>query len=186
MNLGNLLLAILEQRTQTGYDLTNRTMPESGAWQASHQQVYRELGRMTEKGLVSHEIEAQDGKPDRKKYSITQGGERVLNLLRNESTCDILSIIRSPASVMLEIGSETYFKSYIEKLNQEITQLKEKLNAHQKEKGVFCDNFTLHVERDIDVRKAELKFAERSLSMITSSNIATENAAWNLAKPFIF
>ncbi|EPE6902729.1 PadR family transcriptional regulator [Vibrio alginolyticus] len=177
MNLGNLLLAILEQRTQTGYDLTNRTMPESGAWQASHQQVYRELGRMTEKGLVSHEIEAQDGKPDRKKYSITQGGERVLNLLRNESTCDILSIIRSPASVMLEIGSETYFKSYIEKLNQEITQLKEKLNAHQKEKGVFCDNFTLHVERDIDMRKAELKFAERSLSMITSSNIATENAA---------
>ncbi|HHF3067229.1 PadR family transcriptional regulator [Vibrio alginolyticus] len=177
MNLGNLLLAILEQRTQTGYDLTNRTMPESGAWQASHQQVYRELGRMTEKGLVSHEIEAQDGKPDRKKYSITQGGERVLNLLRNESTCDILSIIRSPASVMLEIGSETYFKSYIEKLNQEITQLKEKLNTHQKEKGVFCDNFTLHVERDIDVRKAELKFAERSLSMITSSNIATENAA---------
>lgn len=177
MNLGNLLLAILEQRTQTGYDLTNRTMPESGAWQASHQQVYRELGRMTEKGLVSHEIEAQDGKPERKKYSITQGGERVLNLLRNESTCDILSIIRSPASVMLEIGSETYFKSYIEKLNQEITQLKEKLNAHQKEKGVFCDNFTLHVERDIDVRKAELKFAERSLSMITSSNIATENAA---------
>ncbi|HHX8553535.1 PadR family transcriptional regulator [Vibrio diabolicus] len=177
MNLGNLLLTILEQRTQTGYDLTNRTMPESGAWQASHQQVYRELGRMTEKGLVSHEIEAQDGKPDRKKYSITQGGERVLNLLRNESTCDILSIIRSPASVMLEIGSETYFKSYIEKLNQEITQLKEKLNAHQKEKGVFCDNFTLHVERDIDVRKAELKFAERSLSMITSSNIATENAA---------
>ncbi|EHA1205728.1 TPA: PadR family transcriptional regulator [Vibrio alginolyticus] len=177
MNLGNLLLAILEQRTQTCYDLTNRTMPESGAWQASHQQVYRELGRMTEKGLVSHEIEAQDGKPDRKKYSITQGGERVLNLLRNESTCDILSIIRSPASVMLEIGSETYFKSYIEKLNQEITQLKEKLNAHQKEKGVFCDNFTLHVERDIDVRKAELKFAERSLSMITSSNIATENAA---------
>ncbi|EGQ9098839.1 TPA: PadR family transcriptional regulator [Vibrio alginolyticus] len=177
MNLGNLLLAILEQRTQTGYDLTNRTMPESGAWQASHQQVYRELGRMTEKGLVSHEIEAQDGKPDRKKYSITQGGERVLNLLRNESTCDILSIIRSPASVMLEIGSETYFKSYIEKLNQEITQLKEKLNAHQKEKGVFCDNFTLHVERDIDVRKVELKFAERSLSMITSSNIATENAA---------
>ncbi|EHD0131741.1 MULTISPECIES: PadR family transcriptional regulator [Vibrio] len=177
MNLGNLLLAILEQRTQTGYDLTNRTMPESGAWQASHQQVYRELGRMTEKGLVSHEIEAQDGKPDRKKYSITQGGERVLNLLRNESTCGNLSIIRSPASVMLEIGSETYFKSYIEKLNQEITQLKEKLNAHQKEKGVFCDNFTLHVERDIDVRKAELKFAERSLSMITSSNIATENAA---------
>ncbi|EOX4439008.1 PadR family transcriptional regulator [Vibrio alginolyticus] len=177
MTLGNLLLAILEQRTQTGYDLTNRTMPESGAWQASHQQVYRELGRMTEKGLVSHEIEAQDGKPDRKKYSITQGGERVLNLLRNESTCGNLSIIRSPASVMLEIGSETYFKSYIEKLNQEITQLKEKLNAHQKEKGVFCDNFTLHVERDIDVRKAELKFAERSLSMITSSNIATENAA---------
>ncbi|EJL8716037.1 PadR family transcriptional regulator [Vibrio alginolyticus] len=177
MNLGNLLLAILEQRTQTGYDLTNRTMPESGAWQASHQQVYRELGRMTEKGLVSHEIEAQNGKPDRKKYSITQGGERVLNLLRNESTCGNLSIIRSPASVMLEIGSETYFKSYIEKLNQEITQLKEKLNAHQKEKGVFCDNFTLHVERDIDVRKAELKFAERSLSMITSSNIATENAA---------
>ncbi len=177
MNLGNLLLAILEQRTQTGYDLTNRTMPESGAWQASHQQVYRELGRMTEKGLVSHEIEAQDGKPDRKKYSITQGGERVLNLLRNESTCGNLSIIRSPASVMLEIGSETYFKSYIEKLNQEITQLKEKLNAHQKEKGVFCDNFTLHVERDIDVRKAELKFAERALSMITSSNIATENAA---------
>lgn len=177
MTLGNLLLAILEQKTQTGYDLTNKAMPESGAWQASHQQVYRELNRMAEKGLVSHELEAQDGKPDRKNYTLTQDGEHVLNLLRNESTCGDLSIIRSPASVMLEIGSETYFKSYMEKLNQEIAQLKEKLNAHQKEKGVFCDNFTLHVERDIDMRKAELKFAERSLSMITSSSITTEDAA---------
>ncbi len=39
MTLGNLLLSILEQKTQTGYDLTNKSMPESGAWQASHQQV---------------------------------------------------------------------------------------------------------------------------------------------------
>ncbi|MCZ6338145.1 PadR family transcriptional regulator [Vibrio parahaemolyticus] len=177
MTLGNLLLSILEQKTQTGYDLTNKSMPESGAWQASHQQVYRELNRMAEKGLVSHELEAQDGKPDRKNYTLTQDGEHVLNLLRNESVCRDLSIIRSPASVMLEIGSETYFKSYIEKLNQEIAQLKEKLTAHQKEKGVFCDNFTLHVERDIDMRKAELKFAERSLSMIASSSITTEDAA---------
>ncbi|EJS2612096.1 PadR family transcriptional regulator [Vibrio alginolyticus] len=176
MILGNLLLAILDQETQTGYDLTNRTMPESGAWQASHQQVYRELGRMTEKGLVSREIEVQECKPDRKNYSLTLDGKRVLNLLRHESTCNSLPAIRCPASVMLEIGSENYFKSYIEKLHQEITQLKEKLNAHQKEKGVSCDNFTLHVERDIDIRKAELKFAKRSLSMITSSNIATESA----------
>lgn len=61
----------------TGYDLTKHVR---AAW--SHQQVYRELGKLEAAGYLDHSVKYNNGKPDSKPYSITQLGKMaVLNYL---------------------------------------------------------------------------------------------------------
>lgn len=50
--------------SMTGYDLT-KIIPNT-----SHQQIYRELNKLTSLGYVKFEIEPQLDKPDKKNYSV--------------------------------------------------------------------------------------------------------------------
>ncbi|MDP6484363.1 MAG: PadR family transcriptional regulator [Nitrospinota bacterium] len=73
------LLELLSDRPLTGYDLTKRF----GAsliffWHAGHTQIYRELKRMEGEGWVVSRCEIQDGRPNRKVYSVTEKGKEAL------------------------------------------------------------------------------------------------------------
>jgi len=75
MTLRDVLLAELSKRPNTGYGLNRRLRDElSHIWHARLQQVYRELGRLQEEGLVRVECLAQGNRPDKKRYSLTQAG----------------------------------------------------------------------------------------------------------------
>lgn len=79
MSLPHVILTVLSTRDATGYDITKEFSATIGYfWKASHQQVYRELNKMAEQGLVTCVLEPQDGKPDRKVYSITEIGRSTL------------------------------------------------------------------------------------------------------------
>ncbi len=71
------LLGLLTYRDMTGYDL-NKAFESSlqFMWNAKASQIYRELGKMEDEGLVTSHIEAQHKKFDRKVYSITSSGKR--------------------------------------------------------------------------------------------------------------
>ncbi len=75
MSLCYAVLAGLANSPKTGYDLTKGFQGSIGFfWNATHQQIYRELERVRQQGWVSMEVEPQEGKPDRKLYSITSSG----------------------------------------------------------------------------------------------------------------
>lgn len=79
MSLPHVILTILSTRNATGYDITKEFSSTVGYyWKASHQQVYRELNKMALQDLVTCTVEPQDGKPDRKVYSITETGRKAL------------------------------------------------------------------------------------------------------------
>lgn len=64
----------------TGYDVKARL--EAGAahfWHASYSQIYAELRRLTELGLVSEKHVRQDTRPDKRVYTITAQGRRALS-----------------------------------------------------------------------------------------------------------
>ncbi|CAM3900073.1 PadR family transcriptional regulator [Tsukamurella ocularis] len=80
MALEHALLVSLSERSGTGYQLTRRFDRSIGHWwRASHQQIYKTLARMTTSGLVTYVEQAQDGKPDKKVYSITDTGRKTLS-----------------------------------------------------------------------------------------------------------
>jgi DNA-binding PadR family transcriptional regulator len=79
MALGNVLLVALFHNEATGYEITREFDSTLGHfWQASHQQVYRELGKLESEGLVAYRDIQQEGRPDKKRYRLTAKGRRAL------------------------------------------------------------------------------------------------------------
>lgn len=79
MALREVILTVLTQGRMTGYEITkNFDDVLSYFWRASHQQVYRELGRLSDDGCVAHELVEQDGKPNKKIYRLTDRGREEL------------------------------------------------------------------------------------------------------------
>ncbi|PZU97161.1 MAG: PadR family transcriptional regulator [Leptolyngbya sp.] len=76
MALSHTILAVLSQQPYSGYDISKRFEESvSCYWQASQQQIYRELGKMEQQGWVVYETLPQAGKPAKKIYSITEAGQ---------------------------------------------------------------------------------------------------------------
>jgi DNA-binding PadR family transcriptional regulator len=75
MALEHAILVSLAERSASGYDLARRFDASIGHfWRASHQQIYKVLGRMESDKLVESNLVAQAGRPDKKVYAITTEG----------------------------------------------------------------------------------------------------------------
>ncbi|GAA5315820.1 MAG: PadR family transcriptional regulator [Candidatus Pelagadaptatus aseana] len=79
MSLKHTLLTLLNTEPGSGYDLQQRFKNRLGYfWNASHQQIYQQLKKMLEQGLIEFTLEPQAGKPDRKVYQLRPAGEQEL------------------------------------------------------------------------------------------------------------
>ena len=79
MALTHTILATLGDDAFSGYDLWKKfTECTNHYWQASQQQVYRELNKLESQGAIALEIVAQENRPDKKLYRITAIGKEIL------------------------------------------------------------------------------------------------------------
>lgn len=53
-----ILLGLLSKKKMTGYELNQSFKNEIGEfWQAKHSQIYPELAKMEEQGIIQHQVE---------------------------------------------------------------------------------------------------------------------------------
>ncbi len=79
MALEHAILVSLAERASSGYDLARRFDKSIGRfWTATHQQVYKVLARMEANGWIAATHIAQDGRPDKKVYDLTDAGRAEL------------------------------------------------------------------------------------------------------------
>jgi PadR family transcriptional regulator, regulatory protein AphA len=73
------ILGLLADEPMSGYDI-KRLVEErlSHFWSESFGHLYPMLRRLHGRGLVSQQVERQEGRPDRKVYSITDAGREAL------------------------------------------------------------------------------------------------------------
>lgn len=117
-----VLLSQIENNPSTGYDLSKLVVDRG--WEASHQQIYRNLNRLADQGLLLCSYVPQSGKPDKKIYEITQAG---LNKIHEEREVEpIISKVQDQATTQLLIGNTSYFLRLAEVLNQHILALRAK------------------------------------------------------------
>ena len=79
MSLPFGLLGLLSYQESTGYDLAKKFEDSlNNFWHAQRSQIYRELDRLETSGSVRSRQVVQDGRPNRRVYTITDSGRREL------------------------------------------------------------------------------------------------------------
>lgn len=71
------ILGLLNKQSMTGYDLMQQF--ESALcqfWSAKHSQIYPELKRLTDEGMIQYEIKISGQVLEKKLYSITDAGKK--------------------------------------------------------------------------------------------------------------
>ncbi|MFI6562090.1 PadR family transcriptional regulator [Streptomyces sp. NPDC050534] len=79
MALRNAVMAALLEGEASGYDLAKGFEASvANFWMATPQQLYRELERMEQEGLVSARVVQQERRPNKRLFSLTEAGLDVL------------------------------------------------------------------------------------------------------------
>jgi DNA-binding PadR family transcriptional regulator len=147
MSLGFAILSILVANPCSGYDLAKRFNPTvEGSvgffWTASFQQIYRELGRLEEKGWLQAETIQQETRPDKRIYSVTDLGKHHLREWITEA--EKPSPIRDELLVKLNAGYLADRASILSKLRLHHQQHHQRLTIYQEiEQRYFQDPKTL-------------------------------------------
>ena len=96
MSLKDALLGLLNHKPMTGYDLKKiLDHPMGFFWIAQMSQIYRELNKLQEKGLVKSEIVPQEKRPDRKVYHLTKEGRETFLSWINKFSDHLSQVCRS-------------------------------------------------------------------------------------------
>ncbi|MDC0610112.1 PadR family transcriptional regulator [Vibrio sp.] len=177
MSLPHVILTVLSTRDATGYDITKEFSSSIGYfWKASHQQVYRELNKMGQQGLVTCVLEPQEGKPDRKVYSITDAGRTTLGewfdqptahpTVRDEFSAKLMACAVQPATPyrdqMIELISESKkLVSHFKEIEAAYYATPESLDKQQR-----LERLTLR--RNILAREAWVNWAEEVLEELNA------------------
>ncbi|KRF19318.1 PadR family transcriptional regulator [Nocardioides sp. Soil797] len=129
MALEHALLVSLSERTASGLELTRRFDRSIGHfWTATHQQIYRVLGRMEKDGWVRSETVAQQGRPDKKVYEVTEPGRLELERWIAEPTAG--DPLRSSLMVKFRGASYGDRAALLE-------QARERLDEHNKRLALY-------------------------------------------------
>src|SRR3979411_2392911 len=79
MALGDAILACLTECPMTGFELAKTFDASIGFfWKADHQQIYRELTRLRDRGHIQGREVVQSGKPNKLVYTLTSDGRAAL------------------------------------------------------------------------------------------------------------
>jgi DNA-binding PadR family transcriptional regulator len=85
MALDHAILVSLLERPGSGYELSRRFERSIGYfWTATHQQIYRVLKRMESDGWIDVREVPQQGRPDKKEYSVAARGRAALSAWLHE------------------------------------------------------------------------------------------------------
>ncbi len=177
MSLPHVILTVLSTRDATGYDITKEFSYSIGYfWKASHQQVYRELNKMAQNELVTCVLHPQDGKPDRKIYSIAEAGRRALGewfeqptaqaTIRDEFSAKLMACAIQPTApfreqVSILIGESKQLVSHYKEIEATYYGDPTKLDKHAK-----LERLTLR--RNLLIREAWIDWAEEVVAELKS------------------
>lgn len=98
MALAHAIMTALLEDDLSGYELARDFETSLGFfWQASHQQIYLELRKLSDKGWLNKRKVSQRGKPNKIVYGLTRGGrdalaEWVFSDTRNQPAKDDLLV----------------------------------------------------------------------------------------------
>ena len=147
MALVHAILAALVEQPCSGYDLRKQFEGSVGFfWKASFQQIYRELTKLEEQGLLRSETVHQENRPDKKIYSVTEAGKQYLSEWIAQPS--EVSPIKDELLVKLFAGYLVPKQTILTQLEQHRQQHLEQLSVYRQiEQRYFQNPDTLSTEK---------------------------------------
>lgn len=126
MSLRYALLGFLNLGPMTGYDLKKQLDRSTQSfWYAGLNQIYPTLRKLEDEGWIASTVEAQEARPDRVVYRMTETGRReMLDWLADP----LSELPRGRHAGLLKL----FFAGYLER-NEALNQLQAQLDLHRKE-----------------------------------------------------
>jgi PadR family transcriptional regulator, regulatory protein AphA len=147
MSLTHIILGLLQQQEQTGYDLKTQCFDACIAhlWPADQAQIYRTLDKLEMQGWIACSIEIQHDRPNRKVYRVTETGNA--ELTRWLQTHHPLPVVREPLLVQLYFAAQLPTPAIIQLLEQELEARRDKLAACEAIDASDNDNSTFRQQQ---------------------------------------
>lgn len=177
MSLRHAILVLLQDQEASGYDLAREFANSIGlVWNATHQQIYLELGKLNDQNMVKFRHIPQDGKPDKKLYRITEEGrDELIRWLRKPAAPPR---IRDAFMVKIAGGALSDSSSILRELDDQADLRRERLSTFEAlarkldEQGREKDLFTyLTLRRGILDQQAWLHWADEVRTALNKREI---------------
>ncbi|MBE0448995.1 MAG: PadR family transcriptional regulator [Actinobacteria bacterium] len=175
MSLQHAILGLLTHKPMTGYEL--KSIFDNSVnyfWTAQLSQIYRDLGTLESKGYVTSQIKPQQGRPDKKIYSITPKGDGAFQKWLNNFPKKLSIAIRDEICLRTFFGSRIQLEELEFQLRKFIKEKQEVVNAlrmmdehtdHCKDntssEKIFFQRLT--IKKGLLVFGAEIQWAEECL-----------------------
>lgn len=138
MALQHAVLAALLDGDASGYELAKRfDASVANFWHASPQQLYGELRRLEQRRLVRGRTVRQQGRPDKRVFTITAAGRQTLREFAAAPTRP--GALKEDLAVKVYAASVTDPEALIAALNKRAAQSKIKLERYQRQAGALAD-----------------------------------------------
>lgn len=167
MALSHAILAAIDDVSCSGYDLAKKFDGSVGFfWNASHQQIYRELNKLEELGYIEATAIHQAHRPDKKNYVVTATGKDYLReWIAQPNT---LAYPKDELLVKLFAGNLVDTKVLLDQLEHHRVQHQDRLNTY------------LSIEQQFFPNLIQLSLAQRYqyLTLRQGIRLETEWLAW--------
>ena len=154
MSLSYVLLTSLLEKPSTGIDLARRFDRSMGFfWNATHQQIYRELNQMLQKGWIST-LEDEDHNSRKKTYQVEKLGRQELTVWMQQHSAP--AQLREELMVRLRAEAQLGGNTTLPELERHLAIHKEQLKIYEQ---IFAKDF-LHADendRTLYIHKMILK-----------------------------
>jgi DNA-binding PadR family transcriptional regulator len=174
--LGYAILSALSRKPFSGYELGQYL---EAIWPAKHSQIYPTLTKLEKKGLITHEYVEQTGKPNKKIFSITESGKKVLEKWNTESPADPVNrdeFLIKVYSIWLseEENSIKLIRDRMSSLEETMANLSKKIAEieQNKELDTTSKNFGRYIlfNRKLRLAKEEESWCQWVLELIKSKS----------------
>ena len=166
MSLPHLILGLIHQKPDSGYDLNKRFQQTvAHFWTTDQSQIYRTLYKLLDEGWVEVELITQDDNPDKKIYSITESGAKALiDWLQKPLEDDI--VIRDASTGQVYFGDALEPQQVIDLQEHYVNQGEAKLQTYYAvEQAVFTGVKIEDCPLGLELAHATLQYGIRFLEM---------------------
>jgi DNA-binding PadR family transcriptional regulator len=185
MSLRDAVLAALLEGESSGYDLAKGfDASVANFWMATPQQLYRELERLAEQGLIQARIVEQERRPNKRMFSLTEAGYHAIrqftgrapkpSVIRDELLIKVQAFDVGDAAAVRDLIIER--REWAEAKVQRYERLRKRILDGLSEEEFLATaprvGPYLTLMRGISFEEENLRWAKRALAIVDQRQIA--------------